>query len=1272
MTETDYQSAVAIIGMSGRFPGASGVSELWRRLLDGMPGLREITDDELRAAGLDPAVTADPAYVRVGGPVDGIDLFDAGVFGFSPRETETMEPQHRLFLECAWEALESAGYCPTEHDVPVGVFAGCGFPDYMLDNLAGLDDEPGGHLLLAAGSERDSLTSLVAYKLGLRGPSVTVQTFCSTSLVAVHMACQSLLTFECDTALAGGAALPLPQPAGYRYEQGGILSPDGTVRSFDAAANGSVMGSGVGVVALKRMTDALADGDVVHAVILGSAVNNDGPARVGYTAPGVEGQAGVIDAALAVADVKPETVGYVECHATGTGLGDAIELTAMNKVFPAGRDTPCVLGSLKPSIGHLDRASGVTGLIRATLAVREHVLPGTPNFETPNPALAAAGDRFTVLSGHRPWPQGPHPRRAGVSSFGLGGTNAHVVLEEAPPRPPLPSRPGPHVLAFSAADPAALEALTVRLRDHLAAHPELRLADVAHTLQQSRGRFALRRAVVCRDLPDAVAALSDPRRLLDGETSRSDAPVRLAVADGVPDAWWSGLASATAALAGQQAPAGAGRETAERLVRELLARLGVRVVTDPAADAVDAVLGDGPAEEWPAAALARLWLAGVRVDWSALHRDADGTPTAYRVELPTYPFQRRRYWTDTRPAASPAAGDAGTTGSAVRRVDDTGAWTYLPTWRQEPVPAGDLDARLRAAGPWLVLSGDARGEALIARLARAGAETTAVRLADGFDMDDTGDFTVGPRPADDLPEVFGSLLVAPRTVVHAWSLAAPPDGQTADAGPMAVFEAAQELGFHSALALAGALADSPAGGETELVLLTSGATGVTGADLTRPEHASLAALAPSLAQENPALRCRSIDVDAPPLPAAGDAAGVLADRLAGHVLAAAVAPHRGPLAVRAGETWLRHYEPVRLDTPARPLFREGETVLITGGLGDVGLTLARHLAQTYRCRLVLTTRGALPPREEWPLHADGESRTARHVRNLLDLEERGAEVLAVSADVADLEQMRRAVTLAVERFGGIDAVVHGAGVQDPAYFRAAHLSDREMCAAHFRAKVGGFHVLQEVLAGHCPERRLTLSSIAAVLGGIALGPYAAANAALDAFARAARRDGAGVWTSVDWDTWGVDPARFDGELVMRPHEGVDVFERALAAGDRIGQVVVSTASLRARLDQWVTGAGRPAGQPMQERRERHPRPQLSTPYAEPADELEASLAEVWASVLGLDRVGADDNFFELGGHSLLAIQVAGRIRETVRAGLPVTAIVEHPTVRELAAGLRES
>ncbi|MEV4889096.1 polyketide synthase, partial [Nonomuraea sp. NPDC055795] len=322
MTETtDYDSAIALIGMSGRFPGASNVDELWSNLLAGVKGLRKITEEELTESGAEPGTLADPRYVRVGGPVDNLAMFDASVFGINPREAESMDPQHRLFLECSWEALESAGYCPTDVPGQVGVFGGCGFPDYIVKNINHLIYQPGGALLMAVGNERDSLASLVAYKLGLRGPAISVQTFCSTSLVSVHLACQSLLTYECDIALAGGAFTPLPQPSGYLYEQGGIMSPDGIVRSFDAEAGGTVMGSGAGVVALKRMSEALADGDVIHAVILGSAANNDGRMRAGYTAPGVEGQAEVIESALGVAGVKPETVGYVECHATGTMLG---------------------------------------------------------------------------------------------------------------------------------------------------------------------------------------------------------------------------------------------------------------------------------------------------------------------------------------------------------------------------------------------------------------------------------------------------------------------------------------------------------------------------------------------------------------------------------------------------------------------------------------------------------------------------------------------------------------------------------------------------------------------------------------------------------------------------------------------------------------------------------------------------------------------------------------------------------------------------------------
>ncbi|MFS1302239.1 SDR family NAD(P)-dependent oxidoreductase [Streptosporangium longisporum] len=1289
MTGTDYESAVALIGMSGRFPGAGGVAELWDNLLAGVKGLRTITEDELREAGVDPGTLADPRYVRVGGPLEDIDRFDAGVFGINPREAEMMDPQHRLFLECSWEALESAGYCPTDVPGQVAVFGGCGFPDYIVQNIQHLTSQPGGAMLMAIGNERDSLASLVSYKLGLRGPSVSVQTFCSTSLVSVHLACQSLLTYECDVAVAGGAFTPLPQRSGYLYEQGGIMAPDGRVRSFDAEAGGTVMGSGAGVVALKRMSDAIADGDVIHAVILGSASNNDGRLRAGYTAPGVDGQAEVIESALGVAGVKPETVGYVECHATGTMLGDSIELAAMSRVFTQATETPCVLGSVKPSLGHLDRASGVTGLMRAALVLKHELLPGTPGYETPNPALATARDRFTVLNEHRPWAAGPHPRRAGVSSFGLGGTNAHVVMEQAPVRPARPARPGPHLLVFSASDEQALSDLTERLRRHLAEERSADLADVAFTLQMSRGAFALRRAVVCADRDDAVAALADPSRWIDGRTQRRNPRLRLAVpsdaaiaggtetggtdADAVPESWWAELHAAVhTVLRPGATPAGTvsartsgtvGRAEALAALADGLTGLGVHLVGD-GEDAQAEEVPVAPEEGADAATcllstLARLWLAGSVLDWAKLHGGA-----GLRVELPTYPFQRRRFWVD------PPAGSARPQAVEGKNFDRS-QWTHLPSWRQHPVPVASLDERLREAGPWLVLTADERGEALVGRLERAGAEVTAVRDGDRFEQHDDGSFTIRSGRPGDMSELFYSLVVSPRAIVHGFSLASAEAGPDGD--PAAHFSAEQNRGFHSALELARELVDNTGSApRAELVLLTSLAVNVAGAELRHPEHATLAALAPSLQQENPRLRCRHVDLDTA---GAGGAPGL--EALAEAVLAASVCAHEGPVAVRAGETWLRHYEPypiADLEPEERP-FRDGDTVLITGGLGDVGLVLARHLAGAYGCRLVLTGRSALPPRQEWDAYlADvppGGERTARHIRNVRDLEERGATVLALSADVADEEKMGAVVAEAVARFGGIDVVVHGAGVQDGAYFNFAHLMDRQQCDAHMAAKVGGFHVLQKVLGDHCPDRRITLSSVAAVLGGMTLGPYAAANAALDAYVRVARTRGAGRWVTVDWDTWNIDPDRVAGhsgavvDFAMTPAEGVDVLERALSAADRAGHLVISTGSLDARIAQWVTGDIHEAGDDDDDR-ERHPRPELNNAYVEPSEGTEATLAAIWSRVLGIEPIGALDNFFELGGHSLLAIELTTRIRKSLSASVPVTGLLECPTVRQLA------
>jgi NAD(P)-dependent dehydrogenase (short-subunit alcohol dehydrogenase family)/acyl carrier protein len=414
------------------------------------------------------------------------------------------------------------------------------------------------------------------------------------------------------------------------------------------------------------------------------------------------------------------------------------------------------------------------------------------------------------------------------------------------------------------------------------------------------------------------------------------------------------------------------------------------------------------------------------------------------------------------------------------------------------------------------------------------------------------------------------------------------------------------------------------------------------------------------------LRCRSIDVG-------GDG---LATSIT-QVLAAAVAEHEGPVAVRAGETWLRHYEPFPIEELADKPVRPGETVLITGGLGDVGLVLARHLAGEYGCKLVLTARSPLPPREEWPAFLDalpdGGERTARHIQNVLDLESRGAEVLAMSADVSDVDSMRAVVGAAVQRFGRIDVVVHGAGVQDGRFFNFAHLMDRAACDAHFAAKVGGFEVLQEVLGEQAYDRRITLSSLAAVLGGMTLAPYAAANAALDAYVRAARRAGAGRWITVNWDTWNIDAERLEGhgptvrDYAMVPDEAVDVFERTLSAGDRVGHLVISTGSLDARIAQWVTGDIHEADDDDDiDERERHPRPELSNPYVAPADGTEAALAEIWSRVLRIEPIGATDNFFELGGHSLIAIDLTARIRKSLGAAIPITGLLESPTIRQLA------
>ncbi|MEH0449387.1 amino acid adenylation domain-containing protein [Streptomyces sp. B21-102] len=501
--------AVAVVGMSLRVPGARTPDDFWRNLRDGVESIRTFTDEELLAAGVTPEELARPGLVRAFGALDDIAGFDAAFFGFSPREAQMLDPQHRIFLECAWEALEHAG-CPGDGEETVtGVYAGVGESSYLLRNLLADDGlvERIGAFQTSLGNDKDFMPTRVSYKLDLRGPSVSVQTGCSTSLVAVHMACQALSSGECDVALAGGATVVADQDRGYRYEEGGVVSPDGHCRAFDERASGTVPGSGAGVVVLKRLDDALADGDVIHAVIRGSAVNNDGSRKFGFTAPSADGQAEVVAEALAVSETDPATVSYVEAHGTGTALGDPIEVTALRSVFAsAGEGHRCALGSVKTNIGHLDTAAGVVGLIKTALALKARELPPTLHYTTPNPRLVLDDGPFHVNTALTPW-QGD-VLRAGVSSFGIGGTNAHVVLERAPERAADGTpEDGPRLLPLSAATPTALDTLTADLAAHLRAHPEERLGDVAHTLRSGRRALPYRRFVVADSVAEAAAAL---------------------------------------------------------------------------------------------------------------------------------------------------------------------------------------------------------------------------------------------------------------------------------------------------------------------------------------------------------------------------------------------------------------------------------------------------------------------------------------------------------------------------------------------------------------------------------------------------------------------------------------------------------------------------------------------------------------------------------------------------------------------------------------------
>ncbi len=524
-------SEIAIIGMAGRFPGAKNIDEFWGNLKNGVESISFFPKEEAEMSPFDNPDFKSPNYVGAAGLLDDIELFDANYFGYSPREAQIMDPQQRIMLECACEALEDAGCDPDSYEGLMGVYVGSGINTYFLNNIfsnRGLYEKFGAYNIMI-GNNKDLIPMLLSYKLNLRGPCVNVQSACSTSLVAIHQACQSLLGNECDIAIAGGITVKVPQKSGYVYEEGMILSPDGHCRAFDAKADGTIFSNGVGVVVLKRLQDAINDGDCIHAVIKGSAVNNDGALRVGFTAPGVTGQAEVIAEAMGVAGVTPENIGYIEAHGTGTEMGDPIEITALTKVFKSGtaKKNFCPIGSVKTNIGHLDVAAGIAGLIKTVLALKYGLIPPSLHFEKSSEKINFKESPFFVNSRLLEWKASHMPRTAGVSSFGFGGTNAHVILEEAPLIMNRSVSRRKQILVFSAKTKTALQKMTNNFVEHIKAKQDVNLADAAYTLQMGRKKFGYRKFIVAGSIDETVNELvsEKPGNGYEGFVEETDRPI---------------------------------------------------------------------------------------------------------------------------------------------------------------------------------------------------------------------------------------------------------------------------------------------------------------------------------------------------------------------------------------------------------------------------------------------------------------------------------------------------------------------------------------------------------------------------------------------------------------------------------------------------------------------------------------------------------------------------------------------------------------------------
>ena len=1285
-------SDVAVIGMAGRYPGANDIEALWRNLRDGVESVSFFTDDELRDSVPDASLLSDPLYVKARAILDDIDLFDAAFFGFNPREAQVMDPQHRVFLELAWSALESAGYDAEKYDGSIGVYAGAGASSYsaaVFGNAELVEAIGGFSATVLTGPF--SLPTRVSYKLNLRGPSVSVDTACSTSLVAIHLACQSLCSGETDMALAGGVTISVPQKFGYIYQEDAYLSPDGHCRAFDAQGRGTVGGSGAGIVVLKRLADAIADGDTIHAVIKGSAINNDGSQKVGFTAPSVEGQAAVIREAHAVAGVSPETITYVEAHGTGTILGDPIEVAGLTEAFRAGTDANgfCAIGSVKTNFGHTDTAAGVAGLIKTVLSLEHEQLPPSLNFTAPNPAIDFAKSPFYVNRHLQEW-RSEGPRRAGVSSFGIGGTNAHVVLEQAPQRAVEESRRSWFLLPLSARSDRALETATENFIQYLNGEAVQPLADVSYTLQVGRRQFARRRMVVCSDRDDAVRSLEqrDPKHVVTGAAARARDVVFMFPGGGTQ------YPNMGRDLYDTEPQFRARMDHCFDILRTK-AGLDLRELLYPAGDAADAAQKlQQTSAALPAIFATEYAMAGLLESWGIRPKALIGHSLGEYVAACL--------------AGVMSLEDALSMVALRGRLIDG-----LPKGSMLSVPLPETEVRelirgtslslaaINAPNACLVSGTSAEIDAMERMLSARDLEARRLPLVAAGHSE-----VVEPIIAEFLEGLRGITLSPPRVayvsnVTGTWITAADatdPQYWVRHLRHTVRFaDGAGEL-----LREAGVLFLEVGPGQTLSTLAKECAAGVEGdhvfvTTMRHPQHqrSDVAVLLHAVGR----VWVSGVDVAWPELWAHEKRTRVPLptypfDRKrhwldAVDVVNASAAAKRTDLADRFSVPSWRG-----VPLPRRAAHAASKFVLVTDHdelaqrvrqqLADV--VIARDLTDLDpSTRVVIVSDGAVDVIGGTSSLTESAKlalwRTARHAGlnvMLVDLdvddpaaaEQLASELLRGEANtvvahrgtkrwVQSIESLRIEDGEELLRDGGVYVFTAADPVLIEHFARKAHVAvvsgDFEAELSAVKERFGAIHGVIDTRDGGDEDRLERLLQMATVLEGESLDfvalqgcpvgePGTIADAFAEALARELHREGR-PWISVNAD-----------------YDSPEAFCRALFAGEPA--VLISSIDVQARLARSLED-GQTEEAKAGALAVRHARPELSEEFVGPRNDVEQALASVWGEMLGLSEVGIHDNFFELGGSSLIGLQIVGRARQL---GIRLTSkqIFDHQTIAELA------